>query len=110
VDLETRVAADGRCAVVVVVGDVDIHSAEKLHDHLERLTAEGAIEVVLDLGRMPFIDSTGLGTLVAARKRVRAIGGDLRLINPGPGVTQVLKVTNLARMFLGDEPRTASSV
>jgi anti-anti-sigma factor len=51
--------------IVEVRGEVDVQSAPQLHDRLTEVIDKGNKSVVVDLTRMAFIDSTGLGTLVA---------------------------------------------
>ena len=60
---------------------------------------------VLDLSQVQYIDSGGLGALVAVLTSARAAGGDLRLTGMNERVSRVLKTTRLDRVF-----RTHSSV
>jgi|SRR5579859_1209861 len=61
--------------------------------------------IVLDLSQVQYIDSGGLGALVAVLTSARAAGGDLRLTGMNERVSRVLKITRLDRVF-----RTHSSV
>ena len=56
-------------------------------------------QIVLDLGDVTYIDSRGLGTLVALYASARKIGGDIRLARVGRRVNEVLQVTNLVSLF-----------
>jgi anti-sigma B factor antagonist len=55
--------------------------------------------VALDLSQLSFCDSSGLSALIGARKRVRAAGGDLMLLNPRPNLIEQLRITGLHRVF-----------
>ena len=55
--------------------------------------------MVIDLGRVAFVDSSGLGSLISALKVLRANGGDLKLANIGEQVYSVLEMTRLLRVF-----------
>jgi anti-sigma B factor antagonist len=60
---------------------------------------EGSRNIVVDLGKVEFIDSSGLGALISALKVLRANNGDLKLANIPDQVHSVLKITRLLRVF-----------
>lgn len=65
---------------------------------LQALYSQGP-ELWVDLGRVNFIDSTGLGMLVGVLKEARELNGDIRLINAGREVRRILQVTGLEALF-----------
>jgi anti-sigma B factor antagonist len=85
---------DGR-SIVTAAGELDVHSAPVLQAKLDPLTgrAEGAL--VVDLTDVVFIDSTGLGVLVIALKRVREAGGTLDVVVTAKRVLKVFALTGL---------------
>jgi anti-sigma B factor antagonist len=89
---------DDRTAVVAVAGEVDLSSAPRLKQTLSELLREGRSQLVLDLSRVSFLDSTALSVLVGIQRR---LADDERLAIAGPGsdVLQVLKVSGLAASF-----------
>lgn len=86
------------CTVVAVRGEVDLATAPALKNRLLELVADGRIEIVVDLTNTEFLDSTGLGAVVAAYKRVRAHEGHLRLVATSARVKRVFEITNLDRV------------
>lgn len=96
---QVSVSQQGGAAVVTAVGEVDVSTAPELRQRL-REQPEDAL-VVVDLSDVTFLDSTGLGVLVAALKRIResGAGGELRLVVNRPQVTKVLEVTGLSGVF-----------
>jgi anti-sigma B factor antagonist len=64
---------------------------------LDAAAADGRSCVVLDLGRVDFVDSTGLALLVAADRSARDGGGWVRLAGPGSQLRRMLHITNLER-------------
>jgi anti-sigma B factor antagonist len=96
---QVTVGEDAGARVVTAVGEVDVSTAPELRERLHEIP-EGST-VVVDLSGVTFLDSTGLGVLVAALKRVREGEGegDLRLVVSRPQVTKVLEVTGLASVF-----------
>ena len=85
--------------VVGVVGELDLATAPQLRDSLVALSEEGQTQVVLDLTRLSFIDSTGLSVLVMALNRARADGGSVLLRNPSQSVLRILEITGLVSVF-----------
>jgi anti-sigma B factor antagonist len=85
--------------VVRVVGEVDVDAAPVLRRYLIELIAAGTRRLVVDLGEVGFLDSTGLGTFIGARKRLRAYRGSLELAALQPSVRTVFTITGLDRSF-----------
>jgi anti-sigma B factor antagonist len=87
VDLSVSGAADG-VVVVDVGGSVDVYTASELRSGL-----------VVDLQDVDFMDSTGLGVLVARLKMVRHQNGWLRLVCTNEKVLRVFRITGLDKVF-----------
>ena len=68
-DFDVSVSGDDGCAVIVVAGELDIATAPRLVDALDKVAGGGAPKVAVDLLATSFIDSTGLTTLFRAHKR-----------------------------------------
>jgi anti-sigma B factor antagonist len=99
VELTLDSGAEGAAAIVTVVGEVDVYSAPALGDRIDALLADGRRWVVIDLDRVDFIDSTGIGVLVAGLNRLRSVGGRLDLAGPSNRVVKLLRITNLDEVF-----------
>jgi anti-sigma B factor antagonist len=85
--------------LVVVSGDVDLHTAPSLRAALDQAVGqagEGAGAVVADLSQVGFLDSTGLGELVAAHQALAASDGRLLLVVAHERVRRLLRITGLA--------------
>lgn len=85
--------------VVVVRGEVDVYTAPVLRARLTELIDGGARRVVVDLGGVDFLDSTGLGVLVGALKRLRAAGGSLALVCAKEPLLKIFRITALDQVF-----------
>jgi len=95
--LSTRAVAGH--TVLEVGGEVDVYTAPRLRERLIELIEGGARSVVVDLGRVEFLDSTGLGVLVGALKRLRAVGGSLGLVCGQERLLKIFRITALDRVF-----------
>jgi len=85
--------------VVQPCGRLDLLVAAELKHTLLDLIASGQRRLVVDLDLVAFIDSSGLGTLIAALKAARLDGGDLRIARPGQQTRVVLSLTTLDRIL-----------
>ena len=94
----TAVRGD-RTWTVVVRGELDDYTAPRLRECFGEALEAGAKRVVVDLSKMSFIDSTGIGALVGGLKRFRSVGGDLELDSPSRSAFRVLELTGLTRVF-----------
>lgn len=79
--------------------DLKGHRLEDLGEMIGALLDGGISKIVLNLQKVRFIDSAGLGQLIACRKRTLDRGGDIKLLNPGKQVHEVLVMTLLADVF-----------
>lgn len=91
--------------VLSVSGEADLHVAPDLRDRITAAIADGADELVLDLSETTFVDSMTLGVLLGALKRLRARGGQLRLVVARPDVRRIFEITLLDRVFPIHEDR-----
>jgi anti-sigma B factor antagonist len=86
-------------AVLEVGGEVDVYTAPRLRERLVELVDGGARNVVVDLGRVDFLDSTGLGVLVGALKRLRAANGTFGLVCSKEPLLKIFRITALDQVF-----------
>jgi anti-sigma B factor antagonist len=84
-------ALDGR----IVLGD----ESNALRVKLKSLIAEGRKQIVLNMDNIKYIDSAGLGTLVAAHCSAKTQGASLRLCHLGSKFQEVLQITKLLTVF-----------
>jgi len=85
--------------VITVTGDVDVMNAGQLRELLLEQYAAGERHFVLDLSDVTFLDSTGLGVLVATHRRTRNGAGSLRLVVTRKQLLHLLRMTGLHSVF-----------
>ena len=95
--LTTR-EADGH-TVVSVGGEIDVYTAPRLRDKITELVGSGHHALVIDLEKVEFLDSTGLGVLVGGLKKVRAQDGTMSLVCSQDRLLKIFKITGLAKVF-----------
>lgn len=98
-DLGLDVTERDQWSVLAVNGEVDVATAPRLRERLIQLVNQGRHHVVVDLSGVDFLDSTGLGVLIGALKRVRTHDGELALVCSEPRVLKVFEITGLTKVF-----------
>jgi anti-sigma B factor antagonist len=99
VDLTVSRDAKSDHAVVAVSGEIDVSSAPELQERLLELIASGAHRLVVDLGDVGFMDSTGLGALVAGRAAAVDAGGALAVACDQERLVKLFTITGLDAAF-----------
>jgi len=97
----------GDVTVVDVSGDIKLgEGSSTLRDTVKDLLAKGQKKILLDLGEVTYIDSSGIGELISAYTSVRNQGGELKLLHLTKKVQGLLQITKLYTVFhvLDDEP------
>ncbi len=88
------------CVVITLKGNVmGGPDGSKLHDSLHEFQEAGKTNVVVDLGKVKFMNSSGLGMLISAMTTMRNAGGDLRLAKVADRIQSLLVITKLITVF-----------
>ena len=90
---------DGQVGEVTVGGELDLHAAPEVKESLLRSIDAGARRLVVDLSDATFIDSTAIGVLVGARKRLDERGGSIHMACTNEHVLSVFEMAGLAEAF-----------
>ena len=94
--MEVLINFDNLTLVVKLVGELDEHSAEFVRRKLDTAFQENNFNaVVLDLSRMSFMDSTGIGVVIGRYKLLKKLGKKLYVRNPSPTVEKIFKMSGL---------------
>jgi anti-sigma B factor antagonist len=97
--LDVEVWIDGGRVVVEVGGELDRYNAPALLVDLARVDAPRPFRLAVVMERLEFIDSAGIGVLVAQAKRARATGGRVALVGCVPLVDKILRRMGLDKVF-----------
>jgi anti-sigma B factor antagonist len=91
--IDTRV--EQGVGVIVATGEIDMATAGALRQAVTDLLASGYSHLVVDMCPVAFLDSTGLGVLVGARKKVLHISGSLALVCDTPRLLRLFRITGI---------------
>jgi len=88
----------------ITLGEGSVTLRDSVHD----LLGKGAKHILLNLGNITYIDSSGIGELVSAFTSVKNAGGELKLLNLTKKVHDLLQITKLYTVFdIKDDEATA---
>ena len=87
------------CAVLSVAGEVDAATEQQFRDALTLVLAHGAPRIVVELSRVSFISSAGIGVLMGVRRVLANGGGSIVLAAPHGEVAQVLSMSGVGKVI-----------
>ena len=85
---------------VTVEGEIDIFNSTGFKDYLSNLVQEHACDIFIDCTNLEYVDSTGLGALVAVLKKVKQNGHNIHLLGLRPNILKLFRITNLDKVFV----------
>ena len=97
--MESRVESFNNVDVMRVSGRIDLVTSNTLKDSIRERLHEKRLFLVLNMERVDFINSSGLGALVSILKDVRLVNGRLILSNLAPYVQEIFEITQLSNVF-----------
>lgn len=98
--MKVSVRDAGKSRVVDLKGKITLGKGDKiLQETIVGLLNDGHNQIILNMKDVDYIDSAGIGELVASKKRATAKGGDVRLLMPSDSVYQVLSIVQLHLIF-----------
>jgi anti-sigma B factor antagonist len=95
----TEDSIDAERHVVAVRGEIDLFTAPELKQKLTDAIEGGKTRIVVDLTQTTFLDSTALGVLIGAVKRLRTREGALVIVNVDQNIAKTFEITGLDQIF-----------
>ncbi|RCK78866.1 MAG: hypothetical protein OZSIB_1016 [Candidatus Ozemobacter sibiricus] len=85
--------------ILSLIGDLDMWTLPLAKERINGLVNEGKVKIILDLERMNYIDSSGLGFFIGTLKKLRDAGGDLILVNLNAYIYGIFKLIQLQHII-----------
>ena len=85
--------------IVTPVGELDVYTVPLFRKVVLKLEGDRRHDLILDLTRITFIDSSGLGSLIETYQKVQTVEGDLAFVIDNPRIVKILKLVDLDKVF-----------
>ena len=95
----TEHPSEGDRHILAVRGEIDLFTAPELKQVLADSIENGRVRIVIDLTDTTFLDSTALGVLIGAVKRLRSRDGALAIVNVDENIAKTFEITGLDQIF-----------
>ena len=90
---------DKTTCILKIEGEVDVYTSPQLKEEIVKISQSGVKRLVINLSQVEYLDSTGLGVLIGALKRLREADGNLSLVGPGMRILRIFEITGLDKIF-----------
>ena len=98
-ELSIQVEPRGEAVVLSAVGDVDLAQSPELRESIKQALDSNPKKLVVDLGGVNYMDSSGVATLVEALKRAKSGGASLVICSLAPAVLSIFEIARLDQVF-----------
>ena len=95
----TGTTVDMETTVLVVEGDLDLFTAPELRERVNAVIDDGCSHLVVDLANATAVDSTALGVLIGALKRLRVRDGGMVVVCDSAAIARMFEITGLDEVF-----------
>ena len=90
--MDVRFKKDGITLIVSIEGEIDHHTSRLMKERIDsKFIMEPVKNMIIDLSRVTFMDSAGVGLIMGRMKRVSSVGGKLSIRHPKPEIIKILK-------------------
>lgn len=89
----------GDIVILVIIGEIDLYNAPEIKDIISKLIEERIYNVIIDLEKVSYIDSSGIGALISSLSNLKKYQGGLKIINVYASVKKVFELTKLTSFF-----------
>lgn len=90
---------EGNVSKVQLAGRLEAATVPELKAEVQKLVKNTSSQIVLDMAGVTFVDSSGLGAMVASLRTVNKVDGDIRIANLTPDVRSIFELTRMHRLF-----------
>lgn len=97
--MELRVESHQAVDVLCLSGRLDLVSSSALKDMIRQRLSDHRLQLVIDMEKVHFINSSGLGALISALRDIRVTGGRIALCRLAPYIDEIFHITALDRVF-----------
>ena len=94
-----RHQVEGGIPCIEIIGSLDAHNFEQLEEVFDQYFEQGAYNMVVDLARLEYVSSAGVGVLIGAAGRAQANEGNIVVVGPQESVQEVFDLLGIGHIF-----------
>lgn len=95
-----KLSNKGTTLIVSVVGELDHHSAEHVRQKIDgELIKASTRNVIFDLSRLSFMDSSGIGVIIGRYKNVKKLDGKMAIVSSNKQVNRIIEMSGISKMI-----------
>ena len=98
-DLQINIRSGTDVTIMDLSGEVDAYTSARFREQMVELIENGAVNLIISMDKVEYIDSSGLGALVGGLKRASEREGRIVIVCNNPQVRKVFEITGLERVF-----------
>ena len=98
--MDVRFKRDGAALIAMIEGEIDHHTSRILKERIDsKFIIEPVKNIIIDLSKVSFMDSSGIGLITGRLKKASSIGGTLAIKKPSKEVLRILKMSKIDSMI-----------
>lgn len=97
--LETSTQERNGLKILDVAGEIDVYTAPQFKEAVNQVINAGQSDLIINMEKVSYMDSSGFGTLLSATKRLRPEGGTVNLVACNSAIDRMLRITRLNTVF-----------
>lgn len=99
INIESKLNNENDFWDISLKGELDVSTADKLKEYLHNLADEKILDMKINLDKLDYIDSTGLGVMIGVLKKLKTDNKEIHIINPKSNVKKIFTITGLDKIF-----------
>ncbi|MDP8264659.1 MAG: STAS domain-containing protein [Candidatus Aceula lacicola] len=97
--MEINIQKSSDVVLCAIIGEININNSPDLRKAFDKFISENEKKVVVDFSEVPYVDSSGLATLIEMFQRLKKIDGHLKLSHLDQKVKNIFEITKLNKLF-----------
>ncbi|HJG97491.1 MAG TPA: STAS domain-containing protein [Romboutsia timonensis] len=99
INIESKLNNENDFWDISLKGELDVSTADKLKEYLHNLADEKILDMKINLDKLDYIDSTGLGVMIGVLKKLKTDNKEIHILNPKSNVKKIFTITGLDKIF-----------
>ena len=99
INIESKLNNENDFWDISLKGELDVSTADKLKEYLHNLADEKILDMKINLDKLDYIDSTGLGVMIGVLKKLKTDNKEIHILNPKSNVKKIFTITGLYKIF-----------